>query len=90
MRFKLVVLFALLMHWKLSHIQPEWRAHAEAAALCHWNRDLDSISEALGAGSKTCTWLLAGPYGRQGELWTIAGKAIQWLEDSIRTLTTAS
>lgn len=90
MRFKLVVLFALLLHWKLEQIVPELRAHAEALASCHWNRDFDSISEALGEGFKTCTWLMAGPHGRPGELWTIVGHAVRWLDDSVRMLAATS
>jgi len=90
MRFKLVVLFALLLHWRLEHIASELHAHAEALVLCHWNRDIDAMLEAMGDSSKTCTWLMAGPFGRRGEIWTIAGRAIQWLGEAVRLLTTFS
>lgn len=86
MRLNLVVLFALLVHWKLSHIVLNLRAQPEAVALCKWNRDIDAISEAIGLSTRTCTWLLAGPYGRQGELWTIVGHAVRWLDDSVLIL----
>ena len=90
MRLRLVVLFALLFDWKLKHILPEWHPHAEALAMCRWHRDFDSISEALGESFKTCTWLMAGPHGRPGELWTIVGHAVRWLDDSVRMLAATS
>jgi hypothetical protein len=90
MRLRLVILFALLLDWKLKHILPEWHAHAEALAMCKWNKDFDSIAEALGEDFKTCTWLLAGPYGRPNELPTMLVAATQWLIDSAKLLTNVS
>jgi len=90
MRFKLVALFALLTHWKLIHILPEWHAHAETLAWCRWSGQMDRMAAAMSDGTKTCTWLLAGPYGRPNELQTFAAAAMQWLIDSAKLLTTGT
>ena len=90
MRLKLVILWALLLHWSLKEIPNELNAHAGALALCRWNRDWDLIADALGNSSNTCTWILAGPHGRPGEVWTMASKLMLWLDDSIRAITIAS
>jgi hypothetical protein len=90
MRLKLVILFALLLDLKLKQIVPELHAQAEAMAKCSWNRDFDAMAIAVGSASKTCTWILAGPHGRPGEVWTLASKVMLWLDESIRAITTAS
>jgi hypothetical protein len=90
MRLKLVILWALLFHWSLEEIPNELNAHPDALALCRWNMDWDVISDALGEGFKTCTWLVAGPHGHLGELWPIVDHAVRWLGDSIRMLTGTS
>ena len=90
MRFSLVVLFALLLDWKLMHVVPDWRAHHDALALCRWNGQLGALAEQISNDPRTCTGLMAGPYGRPSEVPPVVATAVKWLVDFARRLTTGT
>lgn len=47
---------------------------------------MDALADAMGNGSKTCSWLVACPYGRPQELQTIVAAAMQWYEQYVGQL----
>ena len=81
----LVILWALLFHWQLTHVIPDLPIHYEALATCHWYGDATTLAQTVKAGSKSCAWLMSGPYGRPGELGQMLDYAIQWLVHSSST-----
>ena len=76
----LIILWALLFHWELLRILPEWQTHPDELASCRWNRDMDVLVVA------TCTSLYVGAHGRPHELQTATTAALQWLTDSVGQL----